>query len=472
MANQLTYAVQGALPASTQIGHWRVQEVLGKGAFGTVYGVERAEAAEAGAFALKLASTPDDPRFEREVELLSRIRHPQVPRLHEHGWWTHPSGVAFPYLVMDRIEGRTLYQWASERPRTSRQVMRLLADLAWALDATHRADCVHRDVKGENVLVSPEGRAFLMDFGAGDFKGARTLTRELLPPGTPYYRSPQALRFHWVHRHERGAHYEPGPADDVYALGVTAYVLVTGGYPPCRVEPQWDKEPAKLPPSLPLPPLSEFATVCPELDALILRMLSDEPEARGSAGEVAHALEHAGNPASPKADVPIVPRESGSASDGKHASSSSRGRSLKTLGIASSAAGILLAAAAWWGTQLDWEGLSGAQEERHSVSEDRGIVAVGDGARLVSTNSSPHQTPSMGLGLDMPKKPLPGQRVPPCREGFEVEIELTEGQKDTRSCWIKGDVQGSACKAHGYEYRGGCYAPSYPPPKLPQSMRP
>jgi hypothetical protein len=53
-----------------------------------------------------------------------------------------------------------------------------------------------------------------------------------------------------------------------------------------------------------------------------------------------------------------------------------------------------------------------------------------------------------------------------------VEIELTSGSKDTRSCWVKLDVAEGKCKANGYEYRGGCYLPIYPPVPEPQSIGP
>ncbi len=472
MANPATKAVPGALPVGTQVGHWRVVEVLGKGGYGTVYLVERVGSGDAGLFALKLATWPRDPRFEREVELLSRIRHPQVPRLHDQGWWTDSSGVAFSYLVMDRIDGVPLYEWAREHAPTSSQVLRVLADVAWALEATHRADCVHRDVKGENVLVSAEGRAYLMDFGAGDFKGSRTLTHELLPPGTSGYRSPQAVRFQWKQRREPGAHYKPGPADDVYALGVTAYILVTGTCPPCQVDLEWEADPTRVPPPPPLEPPSALAPVSPELDALILRMLSDTPEARGSAGEIAQALEYVADSVSPRAGVPIAARKSEHAADKKRAHSPHRWRVLVALGAIAALGGMLLAVASWWRALPSWPWSRGAQEARPINSEDGGVVALGDAGPLVVTITSAQRASSMGLGLDMPKKPLPGQRLPPCREGFEVEIELTEGKKDTRSCWIKGSMSASACKASGYEYRGGCYAPSYPPPKLPQSEQP
>ncbi len=189
--------------------------------------------------------------------------------------------------------------------------MRLLAPVASALAATHAASCVHRDVKGDNILVSQDGsRPMLLDFGAGDFLGAPTLTREVLPPGTPYYRSPEALRFHWRYRHQPGAHYEPGPADDVYALGVTAYCLVTGSYPPPVLPPELlESDPSLL--ANGWEPPEERATVCPELAGLIRQMLSLEPSARGSAAEVAEALEHAARTAGLKADQPIRRRPLG-----------------------------------------------------------------------------------------------------------------------------------------------------------------
>ena len=115
MVDPMMQVVAGALSPGTQVGSWRVGEVLGRGGYATVYSAEQVEPGTAGRFALKLATWPRDPRFAREVELLTRVRHPQVPRLHGHGWWTHPSGAVFPFLVMDRLEGEPLYEWAERR---------------------------------------------------------------------------------------------------------------------------------------------------------------------------------------------------------------------------------------------------------------------------------------------------------------------------------------------------------------------
>jgi serine/threonine protein kinase len=169
---------------------------------------------------------------EGQGPAVSRIRHAHVPRSQVQGWVTLPGGVPFPYVVMEWVEGTSLYEWGARQPRTSRQVMRVLAQVARALEATHAVEGVHRDVKGDNVRVrAGDGTAVLMDFGAGNFRGAPVLTRQPPPPGTDKYWSPECVRFQMKWLSQPTRRYEAGPADDLYALGVTAYRLVTGVYP-------------------------------------------------------------------------------------------------------------------------------------------------------------------------------------------------------------------------------------------------
>jgi hypothetical protein len=248
----------------------------------------------------------------------------------------------------------------------------------------------------------------------------------------------------------------------VYALGVTAYRLVTGSYLEFEATPELDVDPAGASTPRLLPP-RELATVCRELDTFILQMLSEAPEARGSAREIAQALERAAASAGSKADVPIAPRPRKATLTRALRWGAFRPRRMQMmLGLAAAVGSVVLITPA----------RRAAQELRCAGEADGAVVAVGDAASLVPTATASPSMSSTGLGSDMPKKPVAGQKLPPCRQGFEVEIELTEGDKDTRSCWIKGDVRAPACKANGYEYQGGCYVPSYPPPKLPQSERP
>ncbi|HEX8701621.1 MAG TPA: serine/threonine protein kinase, partial [Myxococcaceae bacterium] len=102
----------GALRPGTQVGSWRVVKRSAQGSYGAIYLAEPVSQEGARAGALKLALHAGDERFEREVELLSRIRHPNVPRLLESGAWTAPEGTSFPYLVMEWVEGVPLYEWA------------------------------------------------------------------------------------------------------------------------------------------------------------------------------------------------------------------------------------------------------------------------------------------------------------------------------------------------------------------------
>ena len=133
--------------------------------------------------------------------------------------------------------GLPLYRWARAHSALQRQVLRVVAQVAWGMEVVHRSGCLHRDVKGENILVEPEGRALLTDFGSGTWVGAPPLTERLMAPGTPEYRSPEAVRLLWEHWRAKGARYEARPADDLYALGVSLYRLVTGMYPPPGTDP-------------------------------------------------------------------------------------------------------------------------------------------------------------------------------------------------------------------------------------------
>jgi serine/threonine protein kinase len=221
------------LPSGTLIGPWKVKAFHGGGAFSAVFRAVRARREHGGWVALKVASSPWDPRFQREAVLLSRIRHPGVPRFLGRGEWKHPDGAAYPFVVMEWVEGVPLYEWAAQSHPSAEELCRVLTQLAWALEATHAAEGVHRDVKGDNIRIVPSGlRAVLMDFGAGNYTGAARLTREGFPPGTDTYRSPEAWEFALHRPRNSTAVYEARPADDVFALGVSAYRLVTGTYPP------------------------------------------------------------------------------------------------------------------------------------------------------------------------------------------------------------------------------------------------
>ena len=194
--------------------------------------------------------------------------------------WTDLNDTRYPCIAMEWVEGLTLYRWFQAQPRTSREVLRVLAQLAGALATAHSQGTFHRDVKGSNIRVRSDGRAVLLDWGSGWFADAEPLTDNVVPPGTSAYRPPEQRAFQWQFRKDLEAHWNSTATDDLYALGVTLYRLVTGKYlPPCT--DGGEPVPRKVPPP------SDLATVGPELEALILRLISEERMARGSAERLA-----------------------------------------------------------------------------------------------------------------------------------------------------------------------------------------
>jgi hypothetical protein len=444
------------LPAGSRIGPWRVVRCAGQGMFGTVYRVQRAEPGDTRLFALKLASYHTDPRIEREVELLRRIHHPHVPRLHDTGWWKHDSGVLFPYFVMDLVEGVQLYAWAAVRRVSSREVLRLLAQVARALEATHAVGGLHRDVKGDNVLVrSEDSAAMLVDFGAGSFTGAPLLTWHALPPGTPQYRSPEALRFYVRWSPESGAPYAATPADDLYALGVMAYRLVTGVYPPPHVqvevaEREDDDTPKWVPPE-------ELVTVSRELAAIIRQLLSVKPSARGSAKQVAEAAERAARKAGRKADAPITARPARKGPVHLRWAKAVRPVLVRTAWLAAAAvAGMVLTL---WATPR----LSSARRQEAQAFTDGNTIGLADAEVIERAQATKPDDDQPGLALQMPKEPFPGQLRAPCTADYEDAIR--------GGCWV-GLRKKPPCGKNSYEWDGVCYWPSFPPKRPDTSGKP
>ena len=280
------------LAPGTQVGTWRVQALHSKGTFGAVYRAVSVDPEHPELVALKVSVHPWDMRFGREAQLLSRLSLPGVPRLLDSGVVRHPSEAAYAFLVMEWVEGTPLYAWAEQHAPSNQELCRALARVARTLEALHASGVVHRDVKGDNVLVRLSDRSpVLIDFGSGHFEGAARLTWQSLPPATHEYLSPQACRFEMGLARHRNSYYPPSPADDLYALGVTAYRLVMGKHPP-PVDTQEDEEGHwhLIRPAL-RPLLRSNPRVGPRLRELILRLLSEAPEERGTAAQAAKELE-------------------------------------------------------------------------------------------------------------------------------------------------------------------------------------
>ncbi|MBN1205747.1 MAG: serine/threonine protein kinase [Myxococcaceae bacterium] len=439
-----------ALPPGTRVGPWRLVALVAQGSHGLVFRAEHSVHPDMGPCALKLARQPRDPRFAREVELLSRIHHPNVPRLHDAGEWMGPGGTPFPFLVMDWIEGLSLYAWARLQRLSSRQVLRLLAQVARALQAVHEAGGFHRDVKGDNIVVrSADGQALLTDFGSCTWRGAPVLTRQAPHPGTDHYLSPQAQLHQWRYRRHVFTRYEPTPEDDLYALGVTAYRLVAGRYPLIASEPEGEEDDAfsRFPA---LVPVESLAQLCPELARWIGQMLSEQPSARGSAVELALGLELAAKKAGRTADRPVTPRTAGERAAPEAPPGPVRPPLAWRRWLVPAALSVALAVCLWS------QGHAPRGESPGKLAaQEGGAVSLGEAASSAAV-SAPEPLPEQaGIGAKVPKNPLPGQRLAPCRR---PEVEIQGG------CWIPVAGEAPPCVPRTYEWKSSCYWPSFGPP--------
>ncbi|PTL82509.1 serine/threonine-protein kinase [Vitiosangium sp. GDMCC 1.1324] len=285
------------------VGGYRVMEKLGDGGFGFVYKVERAGRY----YALKVIRARELESWgQREINILRHVVHPNVVRFRACDRWPDPDH-GYLCFVMDLVVGRTLDEWALDENPTARQVVRVLLEVARALANILAQGVLHRDLKRENILIRDEdGRPVLVDFGIGWLAGEPTITGEREPPGTDEYRSPEHILFE-RDPSKKKVGYRPDVGDELWALGVTFYWLLTDVLPfGNRTEGGLeDRILAQRPPS----PHAYSSRVPPVLSALCMRMLEKRREARfANYEELCGALEAALSAADGDAawDVPLM----------------------------------------------------------------------------------------------------------------------------------------------------------------------
>ncbi len=463
------------LPAGTVLGRWRVVAWAGRGVHGAVYRAVQLGQLHAPPVALKLALHPEDPRFAREVALLSRMRHPSIPRLWDSGTWQASGGTLHPFLVMDWVDGKPLYEQALY-PRASPQTLRMLAQLARALQEIHALGAVHRDLKGDNILVRyADGRALLTDFGTCHYPGAATLTPSATHPGTPAYRAPES----WCREfnRDRSQQYRAQAADDLFALGVTACRLVTGQYPQLA-EPRRDEHgiwhvDSVAPPAA----LLKDGRIEPRLRTWILRLLSVHPEERGTAEQLAEALEQNASPTLADTPAPRFLRARGPARPPEEPAAAAPGPGVSTRSgrpWLALAAVLTVAVGAWWvGASRTVATPSLAQPEAAAAGHtDAKTEGLGHAAVSTSMMASPPLQEPQGMAEDTLPAPLPEQ-VRPDSKGrcpHKKQVALNGG------CWWEMPLDRENCEA-AREYmssmfKNKCYMPVLPHGRQPNSSPP
>jgi serine/threonine protein kinase/tetratricopeptide (TPR) repeat protein len=203
-------------------------------------------------------------RFQREVRAAASIRHPHVCPIHDVG---QVDGTVF--MTMAYIEGKTLAQHVQGRPSPSvRSAAELARKLALALEEAHRSGVIHRDLKPANIMLDHRGEPIVMDFGLAwrpTVPDVR-LTQSGAVVGTIAYMSPEQL-----------AGKTPGPASDIYSLGVILYELLAGRLP---FGGELLEMLTHIASDLPPPPSHWRSEIPPALDTICQKALAKAPADR------------------------------------------------------------------------------------------------------------------------------------------------------------------------------------------------
>lgn len=275
--------------APTRIGRFALTRALGEGAVGTVYEAVDTRSGETVALkVLRRGRRGGDRIFKRELGAIGDVSSPNLVKIYELG----RDGDLY-FIAMELVEGRDFVQHvrddgengaAGRFGRVDFDALRdALKQLVGGLSALHRAGKVHRDVKPSNVLVTPEGRVVLLDFGlVGAFGDPHKLESTLHGHvvGTPAYMAPEQFRAE-----------APIPASDWYAVGGMLFHALVG-YPPFGNGPPDALKSAKTSGIRPVPS-QMVPDVPPDLDTLCTSLLDPDPEGRPTADEILALLGHA-----------------------------------------------------------------------------------------------------------------------------------------------------------------------------------
>jgi eukaryotic-like serine/threonine-protein kinase len=257
-------------------GRYQLGELLGRGGMAEVRkGTDLRLGREVAVKRLRTDLASDatfQARFRREAQSAASLNHPAIVAVYDTGEEMSHDGsdVAQPYIVMEYVAGRTLREILREgRKILPERALEITSGVLSALDYSHRAGIIHRDIKPGNVMLTPTGDVKVMDFGiaraVSDASSSMTQTAAVV--GTAQYLSPEQARGETV-----------DSRSDVYSAGCLLYELLTGRPPfvgdsPVAVAYQHVRELAP-------PPSDHDTELPPEVDAIVMKALTKRVEER------------------------------------------------------------------------------------------------------------------------------------------------------------------------------------------------
>ncbi|WP_460359118.1 serine/threonine-protein kinase [Mycobacterium sp. ZZG] len=273
-------ASSGRQRAGTRFGKYELLTLLGRGGMGEVYEARDTEKGRIVALKILLEQYAQDPgyrtRFTREANAAASLQEPHVVPIHD---WGEIEGSLF--IDMRLVRGTDLRKLTERGPLDPSRAVHVIGQVASALDAAHAEGLTHRDVKPENIVVSGDDFAHLLDFGIAEKAGDPHLTQAGMTIGSWAYMAPERLSGDAT-----------STSVDIYSLACVLYETLTGARPFAI-----DSIQQVVNAHLYTPPPQASARnprVPPALDAVIERGMAKEPDDRyGSAGALARAAQRA-----------------------------------------------------------------------------------------------------------------------------------------------------------------------------------
>ncbi len=251
-----------------KIGRYLLLEKLGSGSMGTVFRAEDTKNGEQVAVKVLYPTIAKDEtrrqRFQQEFDATRSLQHPNIVRALDLG-----QERSFIYLVMEFVQGTTLWNKIQGKPLSEAETIDLIGQVAKALHHAHVHGLIHRDVKPDNILVTPDGTARLADFGlVKQIEGGLNLTETASVLGTPNFMAPE--QFEDARRVDSRI--------DLYALAATAYTCLTG-IMPFQSRGYMSMVKKKLEGDL-IPPRQHAPEVSERAESAIICALSVDPQQR------------------------------------------------------------------------------------------------------------------------------------------------------------------------------------------------
>jgi len=258
-------------------GRYQVGDLIGRGGMADVHVGVDSRLGRRVAIKLLKPTLATDPafrtRFRREAQDAAKMAHPTIVRIFDAGEETIPGPngqeLQLPFIIMEFVDGRLLKDVVAEGPLEPNEAMRIIEQVLTALEYSHRAGLVHRDIKPGNIMITGSGQVKVMDFGIARAvsESSATIAQTSTIMGTAQYFSPEQARGESV-----------DARTDLYSTGIMLFEMLTGKAPfvdenPVAVAYQHVNQPIAA-------PSNANPRVSPALDAVVLRAVAKDRFAR------------------------------------------------------------------------------------------------------------------------------------------------------------------------------------------------